>query len=295
MSSGSSGPDPTPGKRARRVKTPPIGAIRLLTSTLGRVSPSLAARFATRLFTTPPRYIPSEREASTLHSASSVAIICGDREIQVWSWGEGPAVLLVHGWGGRASQMTTFVPPLLAAGYRVVAFDGPAHGHSAGKRSSLPAFARAIEACDEVFGPFRAIVAHSMGTAATMMALRRGARAEAAVLFGPTSRPGEYLRHFAGLIALPDDAFLLMQKRIGARFQMSWEDLDMPRIASKFSIPAIIFHDRDDMDAKWADGKEISESWPGATLVTTEGLGHRRILRDPDIVRQAVDFIVKTA
>jgi hypothetical protein len=35
----------------------------------------------------------------------------------------------------------------------------------------------------------------------------------------------------------------------------------------------------------------IAQAWPGATLSTTSGLGHRRIVRDADVVREAVGFV----
>src|SRR5687767_6768036 len=45
-------------------------------------------------------------------------------------WGSGPVVYLVHGWGGRGSQLAPYVEPLTATGHRVVLFDAPAHGDS---------------------------------------------------------------------------------------------------------------------------------------------------------------------
>jgi hypothetical protein len=38
-------------------------------------------------------------------------------------------------------------------------------------------------------------------------------------------------------------------------------------------------------------GAAIAAAWPGAELVTTEGLGHRRILRDPAVVARVTDFL----
>ena len=41
----------------------------------------------------------------------------------------------------------------------------------------------------------------------------------------------------------------------------------------------------------WADGDAIARAWPGAELVTTHGLGHTKIVHDPDIVRRAAAFL----
>ena len=59
--------------------------------------------------------------------------------------GSRPAVALLHGWGGRAAQLTSFVEPLVARGFSVVALDAPGHGSSGRGRSSAPQFAQALQ------------------------------------------------------------------------------------------------------------------------------------------------------
>src|SRR5215468_8096629 len=113
-------------------------ALRTTFPVLSAVAPPLAARLAGRLFATPPRHKTSEREWIVLSRATPGRVRCGRRTIATWSWGEGPTVLLVHGWGSRGARLHSFVEPLVAAGYRVVAFDAPGHGDTAGRTSSLP-------------------------------------------------------------------------------------------------------------------------------------------------------------
>ena len=98
------------------------------------VSPALAARWAEALFFTPPR--PRKARAALPPGATRVDVQSQYGRLAVWSWGSGPAVYLVHGWGGRAEQLGAFVAPLVSRGLRAIAVDGPAHGASAGRRSS---------------------------------------------------------------------------------------------------------------------------------------------------------------
>ena len=68
--------------------------------------------------------------------------------LKAYVWGEGKTVLLVHGWGSRASHLAFLGKNIATSGFRAVAFDGPAHGNSqfngSCPRSSLPEFCRAI-------------------------------------------------------------------------------------------------------------------------------------------------------
>jgi pimeloyl-ACP methyl ester carboxylesterase len=55
--------------------------------------------------------------------------------------------------------------------------------------------------------------------------------------------------------------------------------------------PALVIHDRDDRHVPWAQGAHIARLWPGARLMSTDGLGHGRILHDEVVTRAAADFI----
>ncbi|MDJ0742827.1 MAG: hypothetical protein QNJ32_05635 [Xenococcaceae cyanobacterium MO_167.B27] len=39
------------------------------------------------------------------------------------------------------------------------------------------------------------------------------------------------------------------------------------------------------------ESEAITLSWQGSQLIVTEGLGHNRILRDEQVIQQAVKFI----
>ena len=43
----------------------------------------------------------------------------------------------------------------------------------------------------------------------------------------------------------------------------------------------------------WEDGNALARAWPNAELVSTSGLGHRRILDDPEVVKRAVAFVAQ--
>ena len=54
--------------------------------------------------------------------------------------------------------------------------------------------------------------------------------------------------------------------------------------------PTLVITDRGDRQTAYADVVDFAESIK-APLVTTEGLGHRKILRDPAVVERVVDFV----
>jgi len=101
---------------------------------LSALAPSVAARLAERRFLTPSRPRRPDAELALLATARARPLFVGTRHIELWLWGAGPSVLLVHGWGGRGTQLGAFVEPLVARGFSVVTFDAPGHGASGSGR-----------------------------------------------------------------------------------------------------------------------------------------------------------------
>ena len=258
------------------------------------LAPDLAGAWAERLFLTPPQ--PRlEATALDLIDARSSFLVHKTRHIAVWEWGwksrEAPAVLLAHGWGGHAAQMRAFVFALLAAGYRVIGFDQPAHGLSEGRLTSLVDFADVLAAVAAKHGPVHAVIAHSLGAAAAGVALARGLPVRNAVLVSPPADVAGYSRRFARWHWIPEPVRRSMQAAIEERYGVRWEELEVERVAARVSARALVIHDRDDPVVPWRHGQRVAHAWPGARLLLTKGLGHGRILRDEAVAHAAADFI----
>jgi pimeloyl-ACP methyl ester carboxylesterase len=213
------------------------------------------------------------------------------------SWGAGPNVYLVHGWGGWGLQLSGFVRPLLNAGYRVVAFDMPSHGASDPGRfgpraSELPEFADALQAVVSSQGPAYALIAHSMGSTAAALALRDGLAVQRLVFISPMADPAHYLLGFAQLLGFGNRTRTRLQRRIEHRVGLPMAYFNVPRMARDMrSPPLLVIHDREDRETAWSDGASIAAAWPQARLMSTRGLGHRRIVADANVIASALDFV----
>ena len=236
---------------------------------------------------------------SNTGSPSTLGFLAGAQRMQIAgptgqiaaaTAGDGPAVLLVHGWEGQASDMAAFAPALLQSGYRVVAIDLPAHGESQGSSTSIPASARALLPVAQALGPFHAVVAHSIGTAVTVEALASGMPAGRVALLAAPARYLDYARAFAAQAGL---AAAQTEEMIGALLELGIDvrAVSMPRRARSLSVPALFVHSNDDRIVPVSDAIESAASWPGASLMRLNGLGHRRLLKDPTVIDAGVRFV----
>lgn len=265
------------------------GALRVLSAT----APSVASRVAADLFMTPRRFTAPKREQEVLAKGTPFTVRLGaSTEVRAWRFGgDGPAVILAHGWEGRGGQLTPFVAPLLERGYSVVTFDAPGHGVSPGSRSSLPHFTWAIRAVADAVTSPHAIIAHSLGCGAATLAMREGLSVNRVVYIAPPLNPVDYTARFGDILGLDDTTIRGLQKRIEERFARKWSDYSLAESARMMTAPLLIVHDREDRDTFYSEGAALAEAWPGARLMTTEGLGHRRILRDEQVIAEITRFV----
>lgn len=258
------------------------------------LAPQFAGAWAERLFLTPPRRSPGLAGLDLIDARAGFLEHRG-RQIATWEWGwksrEAPLVLLAHGWGGHAAQMRAFAFPLLAAGYRVLAFDQPAHGLSEGRLTGLPDFAAVLAALALRDPRTHGVVGHSLGGAAVALALASGLKLNRAVLIGASLDVAGYTERFARWHRLPEAIRAAMQAAIEERYGVRWEELALERLAPRLSSPALVVHDREDALVPWQQGERLAQAWRGACLLLTDGLGHGRILRDAGIAQAAADFI----
>jgi pimeloyl-ACP methyl ester carboxylesterase len=269
---------------------------------LTAVSERAAASAAFRLFSTP---IGGRRvliEGRRLAAAQAVLAEARrqDRDgVATWVWESGSekaTVILIHGWTSRALYMTGFVPPLIAAGYRVVAFDFPAHGESSGSQLT---FDRAGQIAVDLANQYgnAVLIGHSFGASMAVLAAA-GA---------PTLQPSEEVRALV-LVAGADELSDVTQRfadtlqlspAVKARIDLRLEELGGDAI-SRFSsvvgvglagLPTLLVHDRADAIVPFSDAERIARETQ-AELVEVARLGHNRILYASEVHDQVTDFLV---
>jgi pimeloyl-ACP methyl ester carboxylesterase len=273
-------------------------ALRLFRAAAGRVgqlSPELAARLAQRRFFTPPRAPLREAERSILEGGRPFRFEVDGRSVVGWRWGEGPAALLVHGWGGHAGQMTELVAPLVRAGFEAVAVDLPGHGASAGSRSSIVHFARAIEAAVRHLGGIDVLLAHSFGAAGATLALSRGLRVRRALYLAPPASFERIWARFRAGAGLSPPVWQRLLRLSELWLGVPLNGLEPVRLAPQLQVPLLILHDAGDRELPFSEGVELAAAWPGAVLRRLEGLGHLRLLKDAATVHEAVSFVAPPA
>ena len=261
------------------------------------VAPERTLANALRLFLTPPRRPFRNRDRAFLASGEGFVVHAGATRLSAWRFGspDRAAVILSHGWGGSGAQFHAFVPALVDAGYQAIVFDHGGHGYSEGQQASLVDFGRNLVAvADQVErrgGNVVGVIGHSLGAAAVTRFLRLSGRRVASVLLAPPASLVRYSSWFARSLGLGESLRQRLQAAVEDRLGVPWDELELPQAVASLATPALVIHDEDDLEVRVSAGLAIARAWPDARFVRTTGLGHNAILRDPGVVRDAVDFL----
>lgn len=266
-----------------------LKVIRGINAIFGRLLPGLTARVARRMFMRPRRLPARQWEQSAIDQAERFNFRNG---LSAMRWGNhnGPIALCIHGWEGRGSQFAAFVDPLVAAGFHVIALDGPAHAHSPGKEANPLIFRDALLEVAEESGPLSLIIGHSMGAASTLLAINKGLDVQAAVCIASPASVRKVATLFSNYIGLPTRARLRFFKVIEDHTNTPMDSIEIRNVVKTFTTPGLIIHDSDDNDVRFDAAGEIVKNWPNAKLLATSGLGHYRILRDENVINTVVSF-----
>jgi pimeloyl-ACP methyl ester carboxylesterase len=264
----------------------------------GWASPKLAAVLALRLFMTPPRFPPLRKELRIRDSARLTMHKIHGEQIAVRTWGEGPSILLCHGWGGRGAQFFALIDVLVKAGYRAIAFDAPAHGDSSGKRTNMLMVSQIIAYIAEKEGPISAIIGHSFGCGAALLAIDRyQLPSDKVVLLSCFTDALWITQQFATAFSIRDSVIEAMRleakRRYADHFDKPWDWLEISPVntITKVKDDLLLIHDKDDTDVPYQHALKLKEIAPRIQLLSTERLGHTKILTNNKCIKACIEHI----
>ncbi|WP_417532038.1 alpha/beta hydrolase [Marinobacter lipolyticus] len=263
-----------------------LSATRLALQLYARVSPQKAGQLFNRMAFRPSRLpMPTRYEYLLDNTDSYTQLQHGSRTIPVYSWGQGPVILGVHGWAGAGIQFGAWVDPLVEAGYRVVLFDAPAHGRAQGESTDLFEMADVTTRVAASVGQVHGVLAHSIGCIAAARSIADGLQANYLAMLAPPVSLAATMNSLGRKFGLSPEALSvhlqLMEEQFGASV---WDKLDMEALSLSLTQQGLIVIDDDDTSVSPEQSQRVAGNWARAEVLRTSGLGHHRLLWSPMVV-----------
>ncbi len=260
------------------------------------MAPERAGPWLLRLFFQPGIAIQNDAERTVWAAGTAFEFESHGRRIHGRYWGDGPGVLMVHGWDGRGSQFYRLVAPIVAAGYRAIAFDAPAHGDSAGLETNYFEYTDAVRHLlrGDAGMPVARVIAHSFGAAAAINAIDKESLAPTLLLIAPALQLEEFLHESFQRHGIP---FALFREIIGRLEQQYGYDFhrDNPRrLLQGLQQDCVILHDEFDRSVPFEQSHAAAAANPRISLLPTRNLGHTRILESDTAIDAVRNHLLVT-
>jgi pimeloyl-ACP methyl ester carboxylesterase len=256
-------------------------------------------------FCTPPSIPFAEFEGKAFTDADKMNFPFDGETLAGYCWGDGKNVLLVHGWGSRASHMAFLGRFLAKAGFRAVAYDAPAHSSADAPlkktTSNMFEYCRAISAVVKTLGHVYAVVGHSFGAACAAFT------AAGISAFGDCKFPVDKLvlmstpptlvdvyKSFCRRDGIGIEGLPVLKSTLEAEFGFVSEDYTMEAALQKLSADTLLVHDAEDEEFSVSDIYALQKFMPAAKILVTAGSGHQKILANRKMMARVKEHLLDT-
>ena len=222
-----------------------------------------------------------------------------DRTLKLGLWGDPdrqPFVLLAT--STHATDAASFAPwmaELTAAGYAVVSFERARWPAGRQMPATLPDLSRDLVAIGERFGRADAVIGHSIGASAAVLAMTEGLEADRLILLSAQADPRDAVERLARRIGFGEPVGRHLATMLEDRMGRTLDELQAHRIAPAIGTPALVVHDLLDDEVPWAEGERFARLLPSSRLLTTLDLGHHGVLGDARVMRDCMRFLAGDA
>ncbi|MEG0849182.1 MAG: alpha/beta hydrolase [Flavobacterium sp.] len=258
------------------------------------ISSKLVTSYAAKLFTTPIKHKVPKREFEMDKKSIQNLIYVPEinKSVVTYEYGKSERkILLVHGWSGRGTQLFKIADELLDNGYSVVSFDAPAHGKSKGNTTIMSEFIASVLEIEKQYGPFEYAIGHSLGGMSVLNAIKDGLKVKKAIVIGSGDIVQDILDDFVAKLGLKQVISERLREFFENKYQVKMDNFSAYRAAQKVKIPVLVIHDNDDPEVPVKAGIHIHQNLENGELFLTDGLGHRKILGNQNVIKKTLEFI----
>ncbi len=268
-----------------------IRAVGASVNSVALFSPQQAGKIALGLFSKPRARKHKVHDPDLLAEARQESVVVNGHAVRFFHWaGDGPRVLLAHGWESNASRWEALVRALQRHGYDIVAPDAPSHGLSGGETFNVALYADALRELMASLRP-QTLIGHSAGGMAAVFLLYNHPELtpQNLVLLAVPSELDVLMDRFRRMVGMNETVFHGMMDAFHGRYGWKMSDFSIRRFIQEVRVPGLLIHDRNDPIAPLEEGLSIHRNWKNSRLTVTQGLGHS--LHGEEVVRTIIDYL----
>lgn len=208
-----------------------------------------------------------------------------------------PAVILVHGWADTSLRFESLIENLLKKNLSVYVFDHVGCGKSHASKSNLMNYVEGLEKVykyaeskKEVLG----VVTHSMGSVALLNLNTEKIIGKRLVLIAAPTKYFENLFETLEKTGVPKKVFKALLDKVSKKHHRDWTKMGPYENRDKLKSSNTLFiHDPEDRFCSYTNLQDYLKG-SQLQLITTKGLGHHRIMKDPEVISKTISWLINS-
>lgn len=258
---------------------------------LALFSKEKVAEKAYLLFCTPRKGRILPIQVQFLEEAKNEVVTVGDMDVQTYNWdGEKETVLLLHGWESNSFRWRNLIGHLKREGFRVLAFDAPAHGHSSGNLFNVVRYTECTQTIVSRYNPDY-IIGHSVGGMTAVYHQYRfpGNSLKKVISIGAPSEFSDVMKRYQEILGFNDQVLTALDAYYKKYFGFGIDEFTTAEYAKSITISGLLIHDELDLVAPFVASEKVHAQWKNSRLIKTKGLGHS--MHQEQVNEQIIDFL----
>jgi len=258
---------------------------------LALFSKDKVAEKAYLLFCTPRKGRILPMQVQFLEEAKKEVVTVGDMNVQTYNWdGEKETILLLHGWESNSFRWRYLIGYLKREGFRVLAFDAPAHGYSSGSLFNVIRYTECTQTIVSRYNPDY-IIGHSVGGMTAVYHQYRfpGNSLKKVISIGAPAEFSDVMKRYQEILGFNDQVLTALDAYYKKHFGFGIDDFTTAEYAKSITIPGLLIHDELDLIAPCWGSEKVHAKWISSKLIKTRGLGHS--MHQEQVNEQIIDFL----
>ncbi|MEM1214053.1 MAG: alpha/beta fold hydrolase [Bacteroidota bacterium] len=277
---------------AKRFFPPYIGLVGLAVNALYRVHQRAACRLTMDLLSTALRRKVKPQHERFYAAGERQVYRCGKHHFYTYRYGQGPAVLLLHGWCGHGARWIKQVEQLVAEGFQAIVMDAPGHGRSPGRFLSVPDYIQCVKTVLDGRTEWHSLLTHSMGSLVGVIAASECAYVHADtrfVLMNTFADCDRLMSKFIRCLGIAEEVLAATRAYITSYTGKPLSYFSLADHFQRLNATGLLISDCNDIVVPPGEAELILAELPQLTYRPTQGLGHH--LRSDALMQEITDFV----
>lgn len=269
-----------------------ISKITSVINAIHKIHPKTSCWMTAKLLSVAGRKRMSNNDITFYKKGSKRQFNIGNAIFCTYTYGSGPAILMLHGWCSNGARWRTYVHQLVSSGYKVVVVDAHGHGNAPGRFLSVSLYVKGIKAILKSESKWHAVITHSIAGLTGIAAIGNSEKRyhpSKLIMMNTFATASTMMEKFSRCLGVSEKVITGTKEWMSNYTKYPLEELSIGKHYNNINAQGLLIYDTEDIVVPRRESEYIVTHIKPLQSIKTEGLGHN--LRSTNIMKEVLSFV----